>query len=476
MNWIATLSGWIYLAVVVVLLVLVFLRKREPSEILAWSLSIVFLPVVGPLFFLLFGRNRVSRRLLRKIEHRMEFESRVAVPKDFDSREAPGFSDGPWGRLGATLESFGEAPRRAGNSIDFYTRGIDAQRALIEAVDSAREHIHVEFYIFRTDGTGRALIDRLIRKIESGVRVRLIVDGLGSLFGWRNLRRIRQAGGEAVFFLPPFSPKQFSPNLRNHRKLLICDGSVAFFGGMNVGEEYLGRSGRYRREWYDLHARIRGPAVWDLQRVFIEDWDFAAGTSLGGELLFPDVTPVGSSSIQILSSGPDFEPNAIRQAFFGAFTRARRSLLIATPYLIPDMALREALKTASRSGVDVRIVTQAPPPDQYLPYYCSRYYVEELVHAGVRIYGYEPGMMHAKAVAVDGCWAMVGTANLDNRSTYLNFEQMGILDRPEEAGAIHVELLQLIERSTEIRRSDLDARSNLDKALASVTHLFAPLL
>lgn len=229
-------------------------------------------------------------------------------------------------------------------------------------------------------------------------------------------------------FRPLFTPGRIAPSLCNHSKIIIRDGRIGFAGGMNVGEEYRGRHGKRGQDWFDLHVEIRGPAVLDLQRIFIEDRDFCTGKTIDDPAYFPRIEPAGGSSVQIISGGPDVDINPIRQDYFTSFIRARRSIVLTTPHVVSDRGLRDALRTAALAGVAVHVVSQAPPPDLYLLHYCGLYYVEELIEAGVRFYQRTPGMTHARAVVVDAEWAMIGTAKLDNRSMSLNFEQMAILD------------------------------------------------
>ena len=473
-TWLHTLSGWLYAALVVVLVVTALLRKREPSAALGWSLAIVFLPGLGPLLFLLLGINKMPRKLLRKVAHHLEFSHPEAF-RAHDSEHSTGeYPDGKWGSIGKMIERLGEGPRRTGNEVVLYSDVPLLADDLRAAIDAARHHVHVEFYIFRFDEAGKRLTQRLVDKIKQGVQVRVLMDGFGSVWSRRVIKKtIERAGGEAAAFNVG---GRANPQLRNHRKMVICDGKVGFFGGRNIGTEYLGRYGPAGREWYDLNMRVRGPAVWDLQRLFIEDWSFCTDALLDDPAFFPDMEPAGEASVQIVGGGPDVEVNPIRHAIFAAFAGARRHIYIATPYLVPDMALRAALKTAAMSGVEVHVVTQAPPPDQWLTYYCGMFYIEELLAAGVHVYGYTPGMMHAKAIAVDGEWAMLGTANLDNRSMFLNFEQMGVFDGATQAGEIEKTLRELVSQSEEILPEAMRNRTRRQQFATRVARLFAPLL
>ena len=484
-QWVGGLVGLGYSLLVLACLLTALFRKKEPSQALGWSLAIVFMPVLGPLAFLLFGWNRVSRKLSVKQGHhegmQENLDALVQELKDnVGDLHLAEERDDRWGGLQKLLESMGEhavGRCRKGNSVQLYRNGAKAFEDMGDAIRQAKESVHVEFFIFRGDEMGTRAIDLLIEKVREGVEVRLIVDALGSFSGLRNIQRLRDAGGQVASFLPLFfGAKLASPNLRNHRKTVICDGKVAFFGGLNVANEYLGHWWQKDREWFDLHMRMEGPSVWDLQWMFVEDWDYCGNEFLGKPRYFPHQDEVGEATAQVIWGGPDTRPNPIRQAFFSAFSRARKSIFIASPYLVPDLALREALMSAARSGVDVHVVTQGSPPDKWWPYFCGWYYCEEFIQAGIHVHSYLPGMMHAKAIAVDGEWAMLGTANLDNRSMLLNFEQMTIFDRPTEALEIQETIQSLFEFSQERTLEDLAQKAWYKKLLIRTSRLLSPLL
>lgn len=480
--WITAITTAAYFSAIGLSLITVLVRKREPASALGWSLAIVFLPVAGLGFFLVFGRDRIPRRLFKKILHRRAYPSRqeaaaAALAVERDRRTSPPSRE-KWRQVEWMLVGLEQAPRRVGNRFELYEGGAEAFAAMEEAILAARHHVHIEFFIFRDDELGRRAAGVLCQKAREGVEVRVILDGVGSAGNRRLLRQLRRAGGEGVRFLPVRLLGQATPNLRNHRKIVICDGRVAFFGGLNIGAEYLGRRRRLRgRDWYDLHARIDGPSVRDLQEVFLEDWDFAAGSSPAeSEAYFPVASIAGDAPAQVIAGGPDMEVNPIRQAFLAAFTRARRSIRIFTPYLVPDLAVRDALATAARTGVEVDVITQWPPADHALVQLCGEYYMEELLASGVRILGYPDGMMHAKAVVVDEEWAMLGTANLDHRSLHLNFELMAVLDGAAEVAAIQAAFLAARERCCPYTREGLAARSPARRVLSNLSRLFAPLM
>lgn len=472
-----TVWGLAYLLFTIAMVIVVLIRKREPSSALGWSLAIVLLPLLGSLLFLVFGVSELPRRLRRKVAHRKAFEDLLATGADAaDPTDPDTLIAARWVAGRRMLDRLGEPPACPGNRVVLLEQGAAGFQAMRDAIEEARHHIHIEMYIFRYDALGKALLDLLVKKAEAGVEVRLLVDYVGTLQRWRVLRRLRKAGGEGAVFLPLLAfGKRFAPNLRNHRKILVVDGRVAYFGGLNVGEEYLGRKKR-DREWCDAHVELRGPAVADVQAMFAEDWDFATGKMLDGEAYFPRPKVEGDAPVRIISGGPDREVNPLREAYFYAMTRARERLYIASPYIVPDPSLRTALASAARSGVDVRLITQSAPPDNYLAELAGSFYFEEMLQAGIRIFRYTPGMMHAKLVLADGDVAAVGSANLDNRSLGLNFEMMGLLTGAAEVHAVEQRFAQMLERSREIDLETFRQRPWPRRAAESLARLLSPLL
>lgn len=473
------ISGWLYAAIVVACVLTAILRKRNAAGALGWSLAIVFLPVVGPFCFVTFGCTRISRKLRRKIAHRDQFLARFSVHATLEGHghdPHPIPAEDRWGRLSSLLEALEQAPRRRNNEFELFTVGEIAFAAMDRAIRAAEQHVHVEFYIFRDDALGRRFAEALCDRARNGVRVRVILDGVGSFGSHAVKRQLLAAGVEVQSFLHPLRITSISPNLRNHRKLVLCDGRVAFFGGMNVGVEYLGSRRTRGRTWCDFHARVAGPAVWDLQWMFAEDWHFCTGSILEDATFYPELEASGEQTVQVLAGGPDCDPSPIHQAMFGAITRGTERIDIATPYLIPDPMLCEALAHAARTGIRVRIVTQHPPVDHQLAFYCSLSFIRNLDAAGVEVWGYQAGMMHAKAITVDGVWAMLGTANMDNRSLFLNFEQMVILDEGPGQAAVETALDGLFHESTRLDAKWLAARPLHERWLQAPARLLAPLL
>jgi cardiolipin synthase len=393
----------------------ILMTKKEATSAIAWCLVVFMLPILGTCFFVMFGYQHVHRPLKRKREHRKQFHAR-------DGEGGPEAAAAAQWPMAGLARRFGASAVIGGNRVQIFHDGTLAFEALLDAIRRARHHIHLEYFIIQPDSAGDTLFLRLIEKAQAGVEVRVLYDAMGSRrLKKRHLRRLADAGIRSSVFLP-LNPlrRRIQVNMRDHRKIAVIDGEVAFTGGQNVGEEYLGLVDRFGY-WRDSHLRLEGPAVGALQRVFIEDWDFAAGETLSGAAYLPTVSAAGEHAVQVIASGPDRDLNGIRELYFAAILQAQKRLWIASPYFVPDGGVRDALCLAAYRGVDVRLLGQHHP-DKWIPYFAGRYYWADILAAGGRVYQYTNGMMHSKVILVDDECASVGSANLDNRSLHLNFE------------------------------------------------------
>ncbi|HZU34500.1 MAG TPA: cardiolipin synthase, partial [Gemmataceae bacterium] len=419
----AELTALVDVVLILVVIPWVLTVKKEATSAVAWCLVVFFLPFVGSLFFVLFGYQHVRRPLRRKRRHKLFFrQSQPTARQDaIPGSEAAGSNESC--RVMAQLaQRFGAFPVTDNNRIAFYHEGQPAFEAMLDAIRSARHHIHLETFIFQPDDTGRLFLDALMQKAREGVEVRLLYDAMGSyrLHRWM-VQPLRAAGGKCCAFLPlNVLRRRIQVNMRNHRKICVVDGQIGFTGGLNIGTEYLGRNPRFGF-WRDTHLQVRGSAVAGLQYIFLEDWNFASDELVRGPTYFPPPTETGPYAVQVIHSGPDQEHNSIREIYFAAIQRAQRRLWIASPYFVPDAGLLDALCMAGYLGLDVRLLCQYHP-DKWIPFFAGRYYFAEVLEPGVKVYQYTKGMMHSKIVLVDDDWASVGTANLDNRSLHLNFE------------------------------------------------------
>lgn len=431
-RWFIELVTLIY---VIGVTVAVVLERRRPAAALAWILALIFLPLIGLVFYVLIGRAGVRRR--RRLRARRGVNptevTRGLLPLETPLEEL----DQPLRGLVALALNSAAAPLRRADEVQLLGDPARAFAAMEAAIEGAKRQIHAQFYIWRDDACGRRWIDLLCERARAGIEVRLLYDEFGCLGTPVELfERLRAAGGQVLAFGPMrLRYRPLTINFRNHRKILIVDGDHGFTGGLNVGDEYLGR-GIGPRKWADLQVRITGDAVLGLQAIFLEDWlaahrhtidldkeDPALAKELGELLARPPAHSRGPM-MQIIPSGPDLPfIDAIVAQFTAAIASAQERCWIATPYFVPDEPLLLALKTAALRGCDLRIlVPLARNNDSRIVSLAAASYYDELLSAGCRLYEYLPGMLHAKFLLVDDRLAAIGSANMDVRSFYLNYE------------------------------------------------------
>jgi cardiolipin synthase A/B len=481
MDWWHSLEVEITAIANVVLLVVtipwVLMTKRDSTSAVAWCLLVFFVPILGSIFFVLFGYQHIHRKLKKKRKHKKMFGlTHGGLPAEAGGGPEGSVIDSAWQGMSGLATRMGAFPAAAGNQVTFFHEGSSAWAAIQEAVASARHHIHLEYFIFQPDETGQALLNLLTEKAKQGVQVRLLLDAMGSRrLRRRHLQSLRDAGGKCYEFLS-LNPlrRRIQVNMRDHRKILIVDGRVAFTGGLNIGDEYLGKVPRFGF-WRDTHLRLEGPAVAGLQRVFVEGWDFAAEEDLRGTEYFPPPATKGTSVVQIIQSGPDQELKSIREVYFAAILQARRRLWIASPYFVPDAGLRDALCLAGYLGLDVRLLCQFHP-DKWIPFFAGRYYWSDVLATGVKVYQYSKGMMHSKVMLVDGEWASVGTANLDNRSLHLNFEVNCLLYSPTDVAELESAFRHDLTDSILLDYRVFDRRPLPERLVENACRLLSPVL
>lgn len=456
--YIVLLCGWIVL------------QKREPVATLTWVLSLALLPYLGYLIYFLLGPQKIHRQRLRRYHSRKGMESHdVSCPVDGKCTE---------------LALMGQAttglPPSTATSVQLLVDGGATYDALLDAVAGARNHIHLEYYIYMPDGIGTRLRDALVERARAGVKVRLLLDAVGSSkVSRRFLQPLLEAGGEFAWF----HPTRFRPftrswvNMRTHRKIVVVDGSVAFTGGINITDEEDERLGdtAYR----DLHLRLEGEVVRSVQLVFVEDWAYATGQKrkdFEGTTLWRATDPgiQGGIAAQALVSGPDSSWEAIHRAHVVAIHEARSRVWLVTPYFVPGEAARMALTSAALGGLDVRLVVPKLS-DSRLVTFAARSYFDELLAAGVKVYEFGPRLLHTKALLCDDDLAIIGSANFDHRSFRLNFE-ISLLFRDRTVAATLAQLVEgeiaASEPVHDLRNRSL-WRNRLPEALA---RLMSPLL
>ena len=441
-------------------------RDGRPLAALSWILALAVLPYVGVVCWWTLGREVLERRT----------RQRRAANEAFCELCPPRADSAALSETLASIVPFAANESRhtqgvfapASGHISILVDGVDAFAAMEQAIEAAEHEVRALFYIWKDDDTSRRWARLAAHKAREGVSVRVLVDAVG---GYQFLRKlaplIREAGGEVARSVPPrFVPWAPTFNFRNHRKLLVVDGQVAFFGGMNIGDEY-------HDGWHDLAFEARGDVVRDLDDVFREDWFAATGDELL-ELAAPD--PSGANGVAtVIASGPERDENRLHDAFFLAVTHASERVWLATPYFVPSAAIMAALRGAALRGVDVRVIV---PIQSDVPVvgWASRSYFPDLFRAGIAVYEYRPRFSHAKAIVVDSDITIVGSPNVDVRSFRLNFELACVVESTSLNSAVASVLGSDMSNSERVDPDAFGDRPMWGRLVDSGAHLLSPLL
>ncbi len=455
------------------------MQRHSPVATLGWLLALLALPYVGILIWVFFGPRRVRRRRLNFAAARQSVERaahdirRGTLPADVGEEVRTRYRQ--LMLLAATLR---QPPPSRATGIELYFGGDECYRAIESAVAAARRHIHIEYYIWEPGELVDRILDRLCERARAGVEVKVLVDDVGSgKADAKYFARLTDCGGQVCWF-NPLRFSHFRPtmaNFRTHRKIVVCDGLVAFTGGMNLSAVHsVMSSGDIG--WRDTHMRITGAPASALQRVFLEDWYYAAKTQVKiGADYFPEAPAAPDGPlVQIIASGPDTSDYAILRFMFTAITSAREHIRLTTAYFVPDEATLEALKAAALRGVDVQLLVPRKG-DSRLVTAAARSYFDELTRAGIKVFEYGPPMLHAKTLSTDGALAIVGTANTDNRSFRLNFEVVAAVFDPQTAKALDAQFDRDLADARQYKPR-YERETPFQRFTAGFARLFAPLL
>ena len=474
------------------------MNKRDPYAAIVWVALCLSLPIAGPLLYVIFGVNRIHRRAskLMKRSRRRAGPSTLSAPAGENAPHSDVYhgpqevSQDELPPEIRTIAGIGYAvtgiPLLAGNRVSVFYNGEQAYPAMLEAIGNAKTSVWLDTYIFDNDTTGKVFVDALAAARERGLDVRVQVDGLGTMTTWPRIdKALRKRGISVARFLPPqLVPPQFFINLRNHRKLLIIDGKVAFTGGMNISDMHRldrpkrkgvrGFLDRFRTTAFqDIHFRMEGPVLEDFQLVFAREWSFTARE----ELVLPDVddTSAGNVLCRTILDGPDDYFERFHSTLLGVISAAQHSVHIMTPYFLPQRELVTALRSAAMRGVDVAIILPVET-DELLVKWAGGNILWELVGRGVHVYLQPPPFAHSKLLLVDGVYSHVGSANLDPRSLRLNFElTVECFDRTLATELEdHFDAIRKV--SKELTPDDLASRPFLIRLRDAFCWLFSPYL
>jgi cardiolipin synthase len=471
----------IYIVNICMAMIVIFLERKDPTATLAWVLVLLIFPGFGFLLYLLLAQNFSRKQLfIMKVYAKKTFGDYIKVQKELFSTGGLVFND-------KNIENYKDLIKMnlfyygfsytQNNEIEIYTDGERKFQELFNSIENAKDHIHMEYYIIRNDDLGNKLLNILSKKAKEGVEVRLLYDSVGGRqISKDKIEKLKSSGVKvAVFFASTIPFVNFKINYRNHRKIVVIDGTVGFVGGFNVGNEYMGLNNKIGY-WRDTHLKISGDAVIDLQTRFFLDWSHASKQELMFlPKYFPDNRMQGKVGIQIISSGPDKSDEVIKSNYVKMINSAKKSILIQTPYFVPDASVFEAIKIAAASGVDVRIMIPCKPDHPFV-YWATYWYCGGLLKYGVKVYIYEYGFLHAKTLVIDGTVASVGTANFDVRSFKLNFECNAIIYDTKTSKMLYDIFMEDLNYSMELTRELYLERGILIRFKESVCRLLAPLL
>lgn len=460
----------------------IFLERKNTASTWAWIMIMLFIPILGFILYLFLGQNMHKRNTFSKKEEEDYFFHLLHGQSNRLRDHLNEFKD-------ITCEPYLSVLRlhlighdslfSKDNVVKLYTDGTSKFADLFDSIKAAKEYIHMEYYIIRDDFLSHKLCDLLIEKADEGVKIRLLYDGMGCLRTPKSLFKELQAHGILVCaFFPPFIPYiNLRINYRNHRKICVVDGEVAYMGGFNIGSEYIGLDKKLGY-WRDTHLQLVGSSVQMLDLQFLLDWRFAYPNEtidLDHYIRYRTPNLVGNTGIQIVASGPDSKHSSIRNGYIRMISCAKSSICIQTPYFIPDEGVLSAIKIAALSGIDVKIMIPNKP-DHLFVHWASYSYLGEVLACGAKCYTYEKGFLHAKTIVIDDEICSVGTANFDIRSFTLNFEVNAFIYDANIASRLgeifHQDLMDCLEVTLE----DYETRSYQIKFKESISRLVGPIL
>jgi cardiolipin synthase A/B len=464
----------LYVYTLVSTLSVLLLENRNPAKSLSWVLVLLFIPVIGMFFYLLLGQDYRKKKIISRKSIRSVIDRPVAS-FDINKLDTTMMNDNQLNLI-KMLYKNSEAAGYAFNKIDVFSDGGSTFNAVFEAIRNAKDHIHIEFFIFDDDKISNQLRELLIQKSREGVRVRMIYDYWGSFdLSKKYLKSLKDAG---IYFRPflPFRwriSRSSKINYRNHRKLIIIDGVIGFTGGLNIADRYI--YGNSLGQWRDTFVRMEGSVVHGLQLLFMVDWFFVDRKLIDGPQYFPEPEKYQQNLVQLVNSGPDSDWEAIMQGIASAISSATRYVYIQSPYFMPTEVIATCMQMAALSGVDVRLMIPEKS-DSRLSDASTCSYLSQVLEAGVRVYRYNNGFLHSKAIVIDDFISIVGSCNLDERSFVQNFEANAFIYDPTTAVNLRELYIKDIINCEELSLEAWTNRKRRQKLKESFARLFSPLM
>ncbi|WP_312680827.1 cardiolipin synthase [Lactococcus taiwanensis] len=481
MNFIAIFELMIFLLNIMLSFVIIFRERKSTSSTWSWLFVVNVLPILGFILYLLIGRG---------ISHYRIFKDRKRFQIGFEKQHSHArraYSDRAFldmmrknpviGQLINMLYVEEKSIISTNTDVKIFNDGREKFDALIEDINRAKYHIHMEYYIFRMDDVGQEIYEALIEARKRGVEVKLLIDAWGSnKTKMSKFKELQELGGRVAQFFPLILPL-INPrtNYRLHRKIVVIDGVIGYTGGFNVGNEYASVTKKFGY-WRDNHLRLTGDIVYSLQHRFILDWNSQHHFEITqGEPYFPDAISQGHVATQLVTSGPDEDKEQIKLTYMKMISGAEREIVIQTPYYIPSDALHESLKLALLSGVQVKMMIPNKP-DHPLVYWATYFHAADLVKYGAKVYTYENGFVHSKTLIIDGEYASVGSANLDYRSLQLCFEANVVIYNYDIAQKLRNDFIKDLKLSRALTLERYEQRSKIVRFKEGLARLIAPML
>ncbi len=457
----------VYILVAIVLMVSILLNGARPAKTLGWLLAIFTIPVGGILLYLLLGRNRRKQKFHDLKQPKPQFFS-------FDGHNENLFSENI--KIIELAKNIANSQITVHNAVLPLKDGQVTFEHIFKALNGAKHHIHIQYYIFEEGALADRLLELFKHKTKQGVKVRLIYDSIGSYsLSGKYLEKLKSAGVETYAFFPIRFGRLFSSiNYRNHRKIIVVDDEIGFTGGINISDKYLKGDPELGR-WHDMHLQIQGEAAHHLNRVFAMDWYLASRQKINLALERKPKKSVSPLPVQIVPSGPDDDFSTIEQVYFAIINGAKEYIYITNPYIIPSRAILLALQTASLTGLDVRLMV-SKKADSKLVGWCVRSYFEAFLKAGIKIYLYPDGFLHSKIMVSDDHMVSIGTANFDNRSFQQNYEVNALIYDKDFASLLKHNFIEDYHKCRILDHEEYIKRPWVHRLFEGMARIFSPLL
>lgn len=462
---------------------LIFVDTKSPAATMAWIMVLFMIPILGLVLYLILSQNIARQQIFKMTEaEKASMESLIGWQKESvrtGIKTSANEITNKWRSMISMNLEYADALLTDNSSIELIYDGQEMFNRLCDDIQNAKYTIKLCYFIVKDDFVGRRLIDLLTQKAKEGVKVRLMMDALGSRsIGRHDLKAFKKAGGKyAFFFKPLIRHMYFRINYRNHRKLAIIDNEIGYIGGFNIAKEYLGYKPKFGY-WRDTQMIIRGNALTTLNERFYLDWRCASGEKLNliqQSIKYSYKAEAGTIPAQIVSSGPESEREEVKMAMMKMITGARKNIYIQTPYLVPDEPMVESLAMAARSGIDVKVMIPCIPDHPFV-YRTTLYNAGRLIREGAKVYIYENGFLHAKTLTVDDEVCTAGSTNFDIRSFRLNFESNAFVYDANVTMEMNRQFEEDIKHCREYTQEERDNIDLKEKALESISRLLTEIL